>query len=571
MNTRQQHSKRVLRGLFFLWLFMQSSTVLAQPGWRDRTRRFSYELRDDAGRRIDFRSDSSYTVVINDAHYNGTSFPQEKLVATPPNARTFDDWIVINDCALALPQDPQRLPHIAVVHGSASMHLWPAQGVKATFRDGWVYFPSWYRNLFDSAELELKGNLRVVNRRVDALRVSSVAFEAALASGSERVGSKLLEPLLRKSLVDSFFGVQQRKEPIRMSASMMPFRNGRWTGPVLPTTESGVVLGRISFTWDTANSYWSMEAAGRLQLQSNTLQLWKPRPRPQQFFVSRMFADPFHSYHYCLSGLRDSMGKMEPQTDFEKYPYYLAWYRSDDAGKTWRPRPELARMMHSGPVEELEFLDGRHVLAHFRRYPLGVNNPLYRTQGVFYLLRDWGIVDSLVTPANASFSDNYNSYQFERIDSSEASLGHWGLGREDSVTHIRVVRVNGSWHFRLSSETEKEYRARSTRRLPVVDPPIAYRSFVLQEGRRLQFREGRLTLRRPPVEIRERGQWIYLFLDDALLFSADAGTSWYYQPGAPDKQGSYWFLDADATGRYWFWDLLSLEKHTYQLKPRVVE
>jgi hypothetical protein len=558
--------KTLTRGFFLVPAVVMFANAGAQPGWRDMSRRFSYELLDSVGKPIAFASNAHFEIQVGEKFYSGISIPHDSLGPAALSARVFEDQVRINDFALKIPQQILSLPRISVIQGGDTMYLWPAQNIRMAFAPGAWYFPAWSGVLLNRETFQTTGKLQLVNREINALRVPVSVFLQQLAAGYDR--EKPLEKLVRGQVTEPWFQVHKEDTPIQIEGVMKPFKRPRWEGALFPTSDPGAWLGQVAYTLDTASLYWTVNAVARFQPGSNKIVLWKPKSKPEQFYTSKIFRDPFNQYFYMVAGVRDTIGTINYGSDFDKHPYISDLYRGSKDGRSWQQSPALTALYRKGAIEELAFLDKRHVLAHFTRYPPG-KQPLYRTQGVFYLLRDWVIVDSFITPAAFSFQDNYNGYSFKLVSDSAAALGHWGLSGNTAVgtiTDLSLRKRKGQWYFFTEIGTEEAYWKRAGRsQPPVPDSSVAYDNFELVQGRLLRYAHGTLLLPADPVRIAAQGSTVFILMTDSFLFSLDGGVNWYFYPAALSEKGIYNFPKLSADNQLYYYDLDTMLHHRVQV------
>jgi hypothetical protein len=554
------------RGLLFFFLSIAVASASAQPGWHDFSRRYTFQLLNEYGNPIVFTGNRQYSIAINGKVFTGQNIPHDSLGPIRYMSDDFIDAIRINDFALKRPLNRDQLPVISIARGADTMYLWPAPDLTVRFAPGHFYFTPWARHLLKDGGFSARGRLRIVNQEQRVFSVPGALFNRALKNW-QRAGEDELEAMVNRQVAQPFFQLTRTEQAVVMEPSLHPFKNKRWDGPIFPSSDSQNFVGLFSASYNHDNSSWSVGTVGRFNRMKNRVDFWLPRPDPMLYFIARLFRNPFTGEFYASGGVRDSAGPEGSQTDFERFPYNMGVYRANAAAQHWKWMSALQGRTGSEVYEHVDFPDAQHTLAFFRRYPPG-EKAMYRTQGVFYLLRDDRIIDSFITPAKSAFDDNYNGYGFERLSDAEIRVGHWGLTgtvRADMVTHILLKRSGAIWNFTTQKETEAAFWERQQKTLPEAQVPVAlFRQFRIDSSR-LVIPTGALDLKEPPLKVLERGSFICLLYADGFLFSRDGGHDWFYYPGFHDRHSEFNLLDGDSSGHLWFWDTEKMLRITLHL------
>ena len=559
--------------LLSFFLFFTVSTR-AQPGWQDYTIRYYYSILDDKGREIEFRKNRHYSIMIDSVLYQKSTIPQEILTPATPYSRGFDFHIRINDFSVAVPdanfRNREKNLEIKIIYKSDTMHLCQPTGTTSIdmtgknaaskadltlrFLAGHYYFPPWTQSLMNSLPITSK-NVRFKNTDQSNFLVSEQVYQSVLYKQDDQRTMLTYNERVVNNFMKGHFSISVRAEPTRFNMSPGPYKYPRWDRVLHPSKDKNRYYGMIEYNMSGSGCHSYKKVFSVLNKQTNSIEQWFPKENFRLFGCSKLYADTFNGSIYLPVRIKERVSPGSTDCN-DKNPVNTFVYRSDDEGRTWQKDLLLSQLFNRYYIRYFEFIDGQHCIA-YRREKVPLMGKKYKiSQGTYYLLRNKHIIDSLKSPDDLHYNDNYNRYGFS-LNKDSASLGGWGYVkyRPDSSAYFQpyLKKQGAKWNFKVA---EKVF-IRPKNPLPKSPDSIKkFKNFDLLNGRELVFKNGtgRLLLNQDAndqlsyrgYKILEKNSHIYIISRSFAYASFDEGKSWYVYP-QPLVSGNYQhhFLEID--------------------------
>ena len=293
--------------------------------------------------------------------------------------------------------------------------------------------------------------------------------------------------------------------------------------------------------------------------KENTIEQFLPAEEDPRIFSSGyLYVDSFNTVIYL--SVWTKTGSNEQLSDCRQYnnlPYEKCFFRSQDEGKTWQEDKTAKELFIKNDFRQFEFLDKDYALAYSKK-TLKRNN---FEQGTYYLLKNMQIIDSLQTPKDINY---YNDYRFCQINDT-IFLGVWtynkpyyiNLKHSKPIFQPLLKKVDNEWKFQIE---KKKYPYQIPQKPVEIDSIKEYKNFQLINNHELVFKNGSgsLNLKQGVKHetsgcdtyfILEKDSQIYLINDNYIYghiyISFDSGTSWYLYPLPLEQRDSYKLLDID--------------------------
>lgn len=381
---------------------------------------------------------------------------------------------------------------------------------------------------------------------------------------------KDMDEIVIRNFLQDGFQVESSIEKTSISPSLKPFKRPRWESIFYPTNDPDIFIGFVAYTLDTANHYISKRVFSEFNKNTNSITHWMPNPNIHQFYLGNIYFDVANGVLYQTMGIRESEDPNCKQDWNSNCPYITKTYSSIDDGNTWAEDSTFQNLFDTFQLIKFEFLDKEHALGFTRRkvaHPKGYG----MQQGTYYLIRNMRVVDSLQTPDDVHYNDNYSQYSFNRKGDT-IYLGPWGYDmynfRKPFVQPL-LLRSDTSWTFEITADSSQAIQNRALKE----DKTRSFQNFDLLENRKMVFKNGagRLTLNsdvgdeasHSGVKIIEKEKQIYIIDDEYTLVSFDGGIHWNLYPKPLNTAGRYYFLKIDSENIISFFDLSKMEKFQY--------
>lgn len=541
--------------LFCILFLCFCGTLKAQPGWKDFTSYYYYDIFDTEGNLILFKKNSAYRIRVNNILYSNDSIPSDSLKPIiKSSTRRFDNYIRVNDLSLRIPQrEWARNVEIEIIFQNDTVHLNQKTG-NATqplqFIPGHYYFPIWAREI-----LAIKGT---VSQKVIFVNASQKHFSITRELYLNSYRNELLQNAAEEQVVNNFIkdhlDVDKKVEDTKFNKSFVPYRDPIWEGNFYPSEEKDLFFGLVEYKLDTHNVYSVKGVFSTLDKGKNTITHWSPKEDLNLFYSVRPYVDSFNNIIYLPTGIREKFGYPCNYRNEEACPHTIRFYMSKNYGSTWTEDKKMLELSKKFPFRYFEFINKNYALS-FNLTSFYPTNKLYQIQrGTYYLLKNMKVIDSLKTPDDVHYNGNYNKYSFSRTGDT-IRLGAWSKGFNDYSLPYYVpflIKNKNLWRFQVVTDSINRY-----------PPPVKkdtlkeYQNFKLVNRRELVFKNGAgiLYLKTDVGEefgelgyvILEKGSKIYLLnqRDGYTLVSFDAGTSWYVYPKALSTDYDFTFLEID--------------------------
>ena len=537
-----------LKKIYILtFILLCSNLTKAQPGWQDFTARYFYTILGENGKEISFKQNKNYSIMIDSVLYKSPNIPQDSLKPAEYNSNNFEIHIRINDFSLAIPMmalyESQKRLEIKVIYKKDTMFIFPTPtDLTLQFIAGHYYFPNWTKRLLENTP-KASGDVKIINIDQRHFIIPKTAYQAIWQKHTIDA-----EKLVVDNFMKGYFSFERSSQPTTFDRSVLPFLNTRWR-TYFPTNERDVFVGVVDFSSNTMRYPSGRGMLVRFNYKENKMYVWSASDNLLYSSTYKLRKDFFNNVYYHQTILRDTTCKGA----LFYCDYEIKFYCSTDEGKTWEESEELTLLNKKHEIRELEFLDHNHILLFKRDKIIPKNNKFGIQQGTYYLLKDFQIIDSLKSPNDIHYNDNYNRYGFD-IKNDTIFLGSWSYSKfqvEKPYVQPSLVKIDGKWKFQV---VEKTYFRTKPNREEI--DTIAYQNFKILNNNELVFRNnGSLTLQDDLYKLHNRGlilengKQIYLIgLTIGTLLSFDGGVNWYVYPLPLEKGSRYEFLEINEQG-----------------------
>lgn len=515
--------------------------------------------------------------MIDSVLFKSSKIPQDSLKHPLQNSYGFENQIRINDFSLAIPQKNYHQSHkqleIKIIHKKDTMFICQATGTgsslknvggkpikpksdfKLQFISGHYFFPSWAKTLLDNLP-KTSGKVKIANMDQRHFILPKTVYDSICTINrkyeSRQQYYNEAENLVVGNFMKNNFSFKRRTSPTTFNISVLPFSKPQWSyreNAYFSTQEKDEYLGIIRFSYDTLNYSGGRGMIVRFNEKTNEMKIWSPTESLLYSSTALLYKDTFNEIYYNRNIIRDSSCKdLIYKCDFK-----TKFYRSTDEGITWEEDEKLTQLYDRHEIRKLEFLDQNHTLIFKLDKIRPKNNKYDIQQGTYYLLKDFRIIDSLKTPNDVHYNDNYSGYRYE-VKKDTIFLGSWTYEKNYTIGTTKyyqptIEKVANKWKFNV---VEKTYSR--TQSVPKQDSITVYKNFkILNNILYLNAENGSLLFNTTDLsELNRRGlilendKEIYIIgLDVGTLLSFDSGFTWYVYPLPLEKDSRYEFIKID--------------------------
>lgn len=558
-----------------------ANLVTAQPGWIDFTKRYYYTILDENGKEISFKNNKNYSIMIDNMLYKAPNISQDSLKPAIMNSGDFESQIRINDFTLALPiksfDERQKQLEIKIIHKKDTMYICQPSGTGSftgavRFKDeydnsieiapdftlqfiaGHYFFPRWSKDFLKNLP-QTNGTVKIINADQRHFIIPKIVYDSipylSLSPNSQKHYDEA-ENLVVQNFMSGYYSFERNVQQVTFDKPIFPFKMGymTWRAPYFPTKEKNEYLGMVQPDIDTLNHSGGRGIIVKFNYEENKMKIWSATENLLYSSSYNLRHDTFNNVFYNQTLIRDSNCKdLIYNCDFE-----IKLYQSKDDGNTWTENNKLTKLYKKHEFRELEFLDQHHALI-FKLNKVKPKNKKYDIQqGVYYLLKDFVIIDSLKTPNDVHYNDNYNRYRYN-VENDTIFLGNWSYDKyytngKTEYSQPILTKNNNKWKFQV---VEKMYFINHSK--PLLET-IYYRNFEIMGGA-LLLRSGGMFFQNDELSklhkrglILENGQEIYIIggLGIGTLFSFDGGYNWYVYPLPLEKDSDYKLIEINNKG-----------------------
>ncbi|MDD2984055.1 MAG: hypothetical protein PHQ74_11785 [Crocinitomicaceae bacterium] len=560
--------KDKLKYLFLLLAIIVINHSYSQPGWQDITERYFYNITDEKGKEISFKKDKNYRIMIDDVLYKSPNIPQHKLKIASDNFKNnnkgFETQIRINDFSLVVFQQERHKYgkdlEIKIIHkkdtlfisqvsgiGSGEMRRVEVNGVYEEqkvpadfilqFIPGHYFFPSWTKAILDNIP-ETSGNVKIVNVQQRNFIVSETPnpsiFQRMEKYRTDRFNAEVVENFKK-----GYFSLEQETEPTQIENEGLPVLYPTFKELMRPALNDNEHAGLIEYYYESSDYKGTVTRFASINAEENSIKLCSPTKETPYFSTFKIYNDVFNKILYNRSIIRDTTCHESQLQRAVDCRFVERFYRSSDGGKIWKEDTIMTQLFDKYSIKTFEFLDAEYALAYKRDY---VSHRI--TQGVYYLLKNLQIVDSLKSPEGMSFSDNYSQYR-NVLKRDVVFLGHWYENPNDHYSDYfqpYLSKTENQWKFNIVKLQRDKNGSVIFRPQSRLDSIKEYQNFTLVNKNKLIFKNGAgtLTLKENVVDdllnfggyhILENGNQIYLINHHGhTYFSHNGGLSWLLYP-----------------------------------------
>ena len=515
--------------------------------------------------------------MIDSVLYEARNIPQDSLKHPLLNSYGFENQIRINDFSLAFPQKNYNNSHkqleIKIIHKKDTMFICQSTGTGSFLKNvrdkpikqnpdftlqfikGHYFFPKWAKDLLDNLP-QASGFIKIVNIDQHHFIIPKTLYDSICNINRKYDNRQQYYDKAENLVVENFmknnFSFERRTIPTTFNISVRPFSKPRWSyweNAYFPTKEKDEYIGIVQFSYDTLNYSGGRGTIVRFNEKTNEMKIWSPTEDLIYSSTALLYKDTFNNVYYNRSIIRDSSCKEL----IYKCDFITKFYHSSDEGITWEENKKLTQLYDQHEIRKLEFLDQDHALI-FKLDKIRHKNKKYDIQqGTYYLLKDFHIIDSLKTPNDVHYNDNYSGYRYEVINDT-IFLGSWTYEKNYTFGKTKyyqptIKKIANKWKFEV---VEKTYSR--TQSVPKKDIISTYENFKIlnnilylnSENGSLVFNTANLSELNKRGLILENGKEIYIIgIDIGTLLSFDSGYTWYVYPLPLEKDSRYEFIEID--------------------------
>lgn len=560
-----------------------SNLTKAQPGWIDFTPRYSYTILDENSNEISFQNNKNYSIMIDDVLYKTPNVPQDSLKPAIENSGIFEPQIRINDFSLIIHkkdfEQTQKSLEIKIIHKKDTMFICQTSGTGSFFSKydfdnrqyetqrqtsdftlqfvaGHYFFPRWSKDFLKNLP-QTNGTVKILNADqrhfiVPKIVYDSICYLSPIYDNRQKHYDEA-ESLVVQNFMSGYYSFEKNVQQVTFDKPIFPFKIGymTWRAPYFSTKEKNEYLGIVQPYYDTLNYSGGRGMIVKFNYDENKMKIWSATENLLYSSSYNLRHDTFNNVFYNQTLIRDSNCKdLIYKCDFE-----IKLYQSKDDGNTWAENNKLTQLYKKHEFRELEFLDQHHALI-FKLNKVKPQNKKYDIQqGVYYLLKDFVIIDSLKTPNDIHYNDNYNRYRYD-VENDTIFLGNWSYDKyytngKTEYSQPILTKNNKKWKFQV---VEKMYFINHSK--PLLET-IYYRNFeILNSTIYLNKHNGGLVFQNDNLsEIHKKGlilennNEVYLIgLSIGTLFSFDGGYNWYVYPLPLEKDSDYKLIEINNKG-----------------------
>lgn len=559
------------------------SAALAQPGWHDFTQRYFYSIIDVEGKEISFKHNKNYSIMVDSVLYRAPNMPNEPLKQATSSDKGYENQIRINDFSLAIPQkelffkaNDKRL-EIKIIHKNDTMYLCQASGTGSygatimglqnqetsrppadytlPFKAGHYYFPSWTRDILKKLP-ETSGNVAFLNAahlNQSYFIIPGNVYDSSLlyyksTSERQRVSAED-QYVINNFFLKGHFSLAKRVAPTKNNQLPVEYS---WIGKPVATKDKNRFWGMIdysgsSFSWRT--TFFS------LNKEENTMELFLPEAEPKLFNCNYRapYVNVFDSLLYLPVWKKKAFDEHTPAAAYDKLPPEFIVYRSQNEGLTWEKDRKAKAIFDRFDFFEkqgrkIEFIDKGYAVVHYTEITeRNEKKNSCKTQGIYYLLKDMQVIDSIKSPAKTSY---YANTELLSKEGNLFILGSWTYNYDQTYFELSLAKVKHTWKFQVTEQYYAGLSEQQQSQIPLAEDTIkAYKNFYLIRNRELVFKNGsgKMKLKENATGysnfIIEKNDQIYLVNDNVVYLSFDGGTNWYLYPASLLPNTFYYLLD----------------------------
>lgn len=288
--------------------------------------------------------------------------------------------------------------------------------------------------------------------------------------------------------------------------------------------------------------------------------LFLPEKDPNLFNCEDPYVDNFTSTIYLPVWIKQKFNENEMSVvEYNKLPTDKYIYSSKDEGLTWQKDKKAQAIFEKYAIfdrykykyrRKIEFIDKDYAVVYYQEVierDEKTNRP--QLQGVYYLLKNMQVIDSLKSPEDAPFYGNYGeSSRLSVQDGKLVLLGSWTYDYDKTYFEMSLNKVNKKWKFQV----EKKYYAQiatsqSKQKTSEKDSIKEYKNFQLINNQELVFKNGsgqmKLYDEVSDNSIIEKDNQIYIISNRSVYLSMDGGANWYLYPASLLPNSYHFLLD----------------------------
>ncbi len=562
--------KEQLLTLFLIIASVTFSKIThAQPGWRDYSKKISFQVKDDTDSIITFKNNNSYSIIFEESIYTDKDIPTNNFIPAEINGHKFSYQITINDCKIQVPVKnyyDRNVPLlISIVHKKDTMHLLGADNIQLKFEKGYFYFPSWaFILLSKNGGFETTGNTSLKHLLNQSFFVvpKNVFFDSSNFNYKKYREQNVADSFVEKNYLNKNIKYTHGINKITLLNPLPFFKHLSTSDVFYPTDNPNKFIGRLEYTYDEGNTYYSKAFFSILDKEKLTLKHWQVNSNIFSYYIGKLWIDSFSKKIYTIVGSRNILYDRNKNTDYEKYSIKNYYYESNNYGETWQESTQMNNLVKY-QFRELEILDD-HYAVGYRRDEQEKHRKLV---GRYYLIKDNKVIDSLITPNNVYYNSNYNNYHFYKVNKNLVNLGPWGVDQynyKKAFSNPQLIKKNNKWRFVVSKDSVGSNSAYQIFLKTLYSDKKQYTNIFVKDNYLLGIKktDGSINVSGGYDRILENGDNIFIFLAYGILVSFNAGEQFTYLPIKIDVYNrSAALVEIDKDSNVDFYQLGNLEKH----------
>jgi hypothetical protein len=545
----------------------------AQPGWRDYSRSISYTIKDVKDSIIQFKNNEGYSIIVKNKLYANNTIPTDDFIPAINNGHTFSYQITINDCKIQIPfsdnLNKNNNLEISIVHKKDTMHILGISFLQLKFEKGFFYFPTWANVLLgNESNFKISGVVSLKHyKNQNVFKVPSNIFYHKSNFEYDRYKTdNVATHFINKKYVDNNIRYTRKIENIKWLNPLPYFTKISISNGFYPTNNPNIFYGKQEYNYDEGNTYYSRAFFTIFDKEKLTLKNWQVNSNIFSYYTGKFWLDSFTNKLHIIVGCRDTAYDRNKYADDSNYPIKNNYYSSSNYGNDWVLDKSMY-IISTYNFNELEILDNNFYLG----YKIDEQEVHRKLVGRYYLLKDFKIVDSLITPDGIYYNSIYNNYRFYKINNNLVNLGPWGFSENDYYKPFykpQIIKENNKWEFNVEKDSVGSNSRYQTYLKTLYKDKKQYQNFSLNGDGVIAFKNTKGTIAVPNYErIIENGENMFIFLNYGVLVSFNAGKDWTFLPiNTKEYEDRAEVVEIDKANNISFYKLSTLKKHVVKFE-----
>ncbi|WP_346984952.1 hypothetical protein [Chryseobacterium sp. POE27] len=232
--------------------------------------------------------------------------------------------------------------------------------------------------------------------------------------------------------------LEKRIEPTKINNLSIKYS---WMEKPEPTRDPNRFWGMVDISGDRTTSF-------SLYKEENRVELFLPNKDGLNFNCESPYVNPFSKVKviYLPVWIKQESNNYSSAILYNKIPPEKNIYSSKDEGKTWQKDKKAKEIFDKYSIfdkykneRKITFIDKNHAVVYYKvTEPDELKNRI-REQGIYYLLKNMKVIDSLKTPKN----NNFFEYNELSIQNDSVILGKYWPDQYNNVDfQLSLKKIN---------------------------------------------------------------------------------------------------------------------------------